>query len=493
MGIKTKLFNLNQIYIAANNIAMGEENYYLYTAKPLQWPDEETPPAVFNSVQDSVFDTQQSLLFGKKIDATNLRMMVKRYDWTVNTKFDQYSHIDSDLYDKRFFCVTDERKVYKVLYNAQNKPSTVKPTLTQNNAFTTSDGYVWKYMYQLTTADMDNFGTPSHIPVSTDANTVNSAKSGIDVIELTSSGQGYLCYVNGTVQSVVTDKIVQIDNYASQDNDFYTRSAFYVTSGPAMGQLRTITRYVSNTTGNFVQLDNSIGVIPILTKYRIAPGVKIVGDGRGAQAICDVSETYGIKDVRVISTGIGYTRAKAVISTNTAYGAGASVIAFVPPPGGHGSFPSYELGADTFGINMIFNKNDANTIPASVSFRRYGVMKNPKDFTGAKYEANTFSNVMTITTSPALTFKVGEHVTTGTTLSEADVIASNSTATLLIGDKTFANSENIFAANGFSVTINSVKQGDINPATAEILYINNTSPVTRTATGNETVKILFKF
>lgn len=495
-GIKTRKFALNQIYNVFDYIVglagSTSENYYVFAGKPLAWPDEQTPPAVFESIEDSVYETQQSLLFGKKINADNLRMMIQRYDWTANTKFAQYSHLDNHLFDKNFFVVTDEAKVYKVLYNNLNGVSNIKPTLTQNNAFETSDGYIWKYMFSVPVDDMKRFATTTHVPVATDANTVNSARSGIDVVELQSSGSGYLCYVNGTVQSVVNDKIVQIDNYASQDNDFYTRSAFYVTNGPANGQLRNITKYVSNTTGNFVYLDASIGVVPILTKYRIAPGVQIVGDGRGAQAICDVSDNYGLKSIRIISTGSGYTRARAIISTNTAYGSGATVQAFVPPPGGHGASPSFELGANTFAVSVKFNGTENSTIPYEAKYRRYGILLNPAAPDGTAWSANTFSNVMKITTSPIITYRVGEKITTDETLSESYVVHSNSSITYLVGDKTVANSETIIAANGVTAVISSIiTPGDINPASPDILYINNTAPVPRTINGEETVKILF--
>lgn len=493
-GIKTRQFALNQIYTVFDNItATGNtSNYYVYAAKPVAWPDEQTPPGVFESVDDSIFQTQQSLVFGKRISAENLRMMVQRNDWTANVTFDQYSQLDPELFDKKYHVVTDENKVYKILYNNLDNPSLIKPTLTQNNAFETSDGYVWKYMFTIPVDDMKRFSTPTHVPVAANANTINSARSGIDVIELQSSGSGYLCYVNGTVQSVVNDKIVQIDNYASQDNDFYTKSSFYVTNGPALGQLRNITKYVANSIGNFVYLDESIGVVPILTKYRIAPGVRIVGDGRGAQAICDVSENYGLKSIRIIAPGSGYTRARAVISTNTAYGSGATVQAFVPPPGGHGANPSYELGANTFAVSVKFNGTEANTIITEAAYRRYGILLNPKAFDGSPWNKSTFSNVMKITTSPVIQYRVGEKVTTDETLSESYVIHSNNSVTFLVGDKTIANTETIIAANGVTSTVNSIiTPGDINPATPQILYINNTSPVPRTVNGDETVKILF--
>jgi hypothetical protein len=496
MGIRTKRFSLDQIYSIYNYIvgAVGSDAYYVFAGKPMPWPDDATPPAVFESMQDSVFDTQKSLLFGKKIGPQNLRMMVDRYSWSPNQVYDYYTNTDIKLYDKKFFVLTDENKCYKILYNGQGKPSTVKPTLTQNSAFTTSDGYLWKYMFSVDPVEMTNFATPTYFPVGSNANTVGSAHTGIDVVELLSSGTGYLCYVNGTIQALLTSSIIQIDDYASEDNDFYTRSAFYVTNGPGAGELRQITKYVSNTTGNFAYMNKPLAVVPQLSKFRISPYLKIVGDGTGAVAVCDVNENYALANVQVVATGNGYSRASVVVQSNTSYGVGASLQAYIPPPGGHGSNPSYELGADTFGVNIIFNGTENGTIPVDSSYRRYGVMMNPMTFANNKvqFTGNTFSNVMEITTSPALSFKVGETVSSNDSITQAYVIASNTTVTKLVGEKTFEVNQQIVAANGISTGIASINTpGDIDPTTPNILYINNSTPIPRSASKNETIKLLF--
>lgn len=497
MGIRTKKFSLDQIYNAFAYItgaSGGSDDYYVFAGGPKPWPDDRNPPAVFESMQDSVFTTQKTMLFGKKITAANLRMMAKRIPWAANTVFDYYTHTDIDLYDKNFFVLTDENKCYKVLFNGQGGASKVKPTLTQNNAFQTSDGYLWKYMFSVDAVEMINFATPTYFPIGDNANTVASAHTGIDVVELLSSGTGYLCYVNGTVQSLLTSSIIQIDDYASQDNDFYTRSAFYVTNGPGAGELRQVTKYVSNTTGNFAYLNKALAVVPQLSKFRISPYIKIIGDGTGAAAVVDVNENYALANVQVISTGNGYSRAAVVVQSNTSYGVGSSLQAYIAPPGGHGSSPSYELGADTFGVNMVFNNNEQNTIPTESSYRRYGVIKNPMTFANnkVKFTGTTFSNVMEISTSPAIVFSVGETITSNDSITTAYVISSNTTVTRLVGEKTFADGEQIVAANGVATGISSIiTPGDIDPTSPDILYINNSTPIPRSNTTNETVKLLF--
>jgi hypothetical protein len=497
IGVKTKNYKYSELESFVERITSNTDQYYAFAANPNAWPDENTPPAVFDSVNDTLFDTQSKLLFGKRIKPSDIKPMAKRYAWTSNTVFDHYDNYDIHMYDKKFYVITDENKVYKILSNNTGSPSTVKPTLTQNVAFKTSDNYIWKYMFSLNSTLVTDYGTPGYIPVVPDDAIRLSAKAGIDYIETFSSGENYLTYVTGTIQSVLTANCVQIDNFASQDNDFYNLSSMYITSGPGNGTLRRITRYVSNTTGNFVYLNDYIAnVVPALSKYKISPTIRVNGDGHGALAVCDVSEAYGISNVTVIATGEGYTRASIDVIANTTYGVNANLIAYVPPPGGHGANPAYELGVDSLLIRTVFANNEANTIPTEVSYRRYGILKNPNRFDdNAPFSANTFSNVIKITTSPATYFENGEKLVGQESEAEGYVAFSNASTTFLIGDKSFANAENIRSVSSNVVTaIASISTyGDIRAGTSEILYLNNTVKVNRANNASETLKIIYKF
>jgi hypothetical protein len=100
-----------------------------------------------------------------------------------------------DLSDSNFIVyVTSTGCVYKVLWNGRNgttsaTASTKMPTATSgiedNSAI---DGYKWKFMYQLTSADAD-FITENYIPVKTTTSIVSI--NGIDTIYLSSNGTGY--------------------------------------------------------------------------------------------------------------------------------------------------------------------------------------------------------------------------------------------------------------------------------------------------------------
>ena len=107
------------------------------------------------------------MLFVKKIGAADTVLLTKRYDWVTGTVYDQYDDSYSSTYqsnsgatnlaDANFYVVTDDFNVYKCLDNNNNGTSTVEPTATGTETFELSDGYVWKFMYQIGAADRTKF------------------------------------------------------------------------------------------------------------------------------------------------------------------------------------------------------------------------------------------------------------------------------------------------------------------------------------------------
>jgi hypothetical protein len=499
MGTILKGAKKNQINLTMTDIGTG--GYYVFASHPTTtpfWVDNNNPPASTEAIQDSLHDTQNNLLFGKKVDVANVRIMAPRYNWTANNVYAQYSHIDPSLYDKNFFVITDENKVFKCLYNNKGTPSINKPTLTQNSAFTTAgDGYVWKYMYSVTSQDMSNFATTYYIPVVANTTVQNSANSGLDVIEIFGGGSGYITAVTGTVQSILNSSTLQIDSYASQDNDFYFNSAFYVYSGPGAGALRTITKHVANSTGNWVFLDTpTIGLTAGASKYSIAPRVKISGDGVGAQAVLTVGNNQAINSVTIINQGDGYSRANVQVVANTSYGTGANLVAYVAPPGGHGFKPIMELGADAFCITTTFVNTEAGKAITESNYRRVGLLKGPKYANGFSFTANVFNQVLKCTTVPATVFGVGEVLVGSTSGAQGSVIFSNTSLLMMVGDKDFVTTETITSQNTATFTsISTITDaGDLgfDSNSPDILYINNNTLTPRSNTTSETIKLIFK-
>lgn len=93
------------------------------------------------------------------------------YVTAPNIIIDPPSNISSSVFDLRpFYVITDEMKVYKCLDNNSGAVSTVKPiSVISSSAYPSvlADGYVWKYMFTVSTANLDKFYTSNWIPVTT--------------------------------------------------------------------------------------------------------------------------------------------------------------------------------------------------------------------------------------------------------------------------------------------------------------------------------------
>jgi len=177
-------------------------NAYIAIARVGAWPNDAAPN-VANSSVESVYSFWRNVIGGKKITGGDVSFVAQRQDWTANNKYYPYDHNRSTLYGNAnlHYVMTEDFNVYKCLFNNQNANSTVKPTTTNpNTSYTTSDGYVWKYMYTLSDVDRVRFLTPDWIPVRTLASNDGSLQwrvqqsavdGAIDVIKVVSGGSNY--------------------------------------------------------------------------------------------------------------------------------------------------------------------------------------------------------------------------------------------------------------------------------------------------------------
>jgi hypothetical protein len=137
----------------------------------------------------------------KRITTADVTHAIPRYNWTSGTVYDRYDDQDTNLLESDdFYVITEDFNVYKVLGNAGATASTTKPTGTSTTPFTAADGYIWKYMYTVTTAKALKFLTNDYIPVQTlvsddgtDQWDVQTAAidGGIHVVNVTAGGSAY--------------------------------------------------------------------------------------------------------------------------------------------------------------------------------------------------------------------------------------------------------------------------------------------------------------
>jgi hypothetical protein len=223
---------------------------YLFIGKSTAFPDDNAPPTPVNSTANIEFTPWRDMYGAKRITTADVTHAVPRHDWTTATVYDQYDDQDTNLLDDDFYVMTEDYNVYKCLFNNSGAGSTTKPTGVSTSPFTTADGYIWKYMYTVTTAKALKFLTNDYIPVqtlasddSTDQWDVQQAAvdGGIHVVKVTSGGSAYASApavtitgdgTGATANSTITAGVVTAVTITAAGTG-YTRATVTFASGSA--------------------------------------------------------------------------------------------------------------------------------------------------------------------------------------------------------------------------------------------------------------------
>ena len=139
---------------------------YMFIGKSTEWPNATSVNP--SDSQDTRSDSLNDMIVGKRLGGGNVSLAINRYDWAAGEVYAQYDVADSTLFssNKKFYVITNENNVYKCLGNNNGAPSTAKPTGRSLTPASTSDGYLWKYMYTVSAEKADTFMTSQFIPIS---------------------------------------------------------------------------------------------------------------------------------------------------------------------------------------------------------------------------------------------------------------------------------------------------------------------------------------
>lgn len=380
-----------------NSVSNTESVYYLMASRHIPFEDDNSPPTPNNSLQETHYDVFEQGIFCKRVTSSDINYMADKVVWSTNTVYNMYDDRDGSLYTEPFYVVVDggaNYNVYKVLNNNNGAPSIVKPksTLATAPSFTTSDGYVWKYMYSLPESTFEKFQTSSKMPVVISSNVSGNTVGGaLDVINIDYAGSNYVSTLSGIFKVDDVREVIPISgantltyrlaNTASSNNDFYVGSAIYISSGTGSGQIRRIVDYDGST--RVATINATFTTPPVATsQYLVAPLVTVSGDGTSAVGYANVASNSSvssfISSINIVNRGINYTYATAAITGNTGNISNSAIVRpILPPPGGHGKNPIEELNAKNIGLSVNFNTNESGYIPATNDFRKFILLENP--------------------------------------------------------------------------------------------------------------------
>lgn len=490
-------------------ISSNSSYYYAFAANPIPnvsgVPDDDLGDKTTAGIAD------WSMLFGKKLVNTDFSAVIVNRPWVSNTQYVQWDDT-VDLSNSAFYVVVTagggaDYLVYKCIYNNSNGYSTITPPTSTPSyvTVTLNDGYMWRYIMSIPAATFTKFvpSSNAYIPVVPNNAIVANAglNSGLDVISLDAQGNGYLQYHTGNIASVSNSTYMQIGGGASSLPDYYANCSIYIynTTGSPAGQLLTVQGSAAISTQRWVTLASAANVAAINVSsaaYIISPPVQIDHDGAIApQAYCTINTTFNtVNSIVIVNTGTYVSRALASIVVANNFGSGAVLRPIVPPPGGHGSNPASELFVQGLVAQFKFSNSEGSTIPTNVKYTKVGILKNPyalnaNNTKGSAFTSNTFSQVLKANVSPSTTFSNGAYISGGTSKANGIVAFSNSSVVYIVGDKDFSNGE-VVTSNSQSANISITTLGDIYTKDQVPLFIQNTDTITRSASQNETFKVV---
>ena len=220
---KFRINNANQFYESFSEAS--PETYYLFIGRAHAWASDvdaqgntiaegtDASPPTPNDDVSSEFYNWDDMLGAKIIASTDVSYCIPRRNWTTGTTYDMYEHNISstnasasgatNLWDSTFVVMNSAYAVYKCIENDGATASTTEPTSTSNSIFSTADGYKWKYMYSLTSAETLNFMSTDFIHASTDSTVSAAAVDGaLDTILVVAGGSSYSLSSGSTISAI---------------------------------------------------------------------------------------------------------------------------------------------------------------------------------------------------------------------------------------------------------------------------------------------------
>ena len=498
-------------------VTTGTNAYYSFIGLPnptdyqSDWDSNPPSPKDNFEEEDDYWDNMIAL---KKINAGDVRQVVRRRLWSSGNTYDMYRNDYSrsntakisgatNLYSASYYVVNSDYRVYACLQNGidpenpNGKPSLDEPTFTDlepRSAGSSGDGYIWKYLYTIKASDIVKFESTDFIPTPPNwsTNTEDAAVRGNAV--------------DGSL------KIVTITN----------RGVGLGTAG------ETYTR------------------------------VPIKGDGTGAECTIVINAESKVGTIEVSNQGSGYTYGNVDLVAG-GVPTGTTIPTFdviTSPPGGHGYDVYRELGAyNVLLYSRIENDNENPDFITGNQIARVGVVENPKvpgsltenlsidkasalhalRLTGIGYSTATFTpdsyvtqtvgtgqtaagrvvsydqttgvlkywqdrtiagfnTVGTAQTNPTWGFELLEFTSTPSGNGSATIVPSSGSNlgidTTFTGISTSINNKTYYLGQYFN---NGLASPEVKQHSGNIIYVDNRPSITRSANQKEDIKVILQF
>lgn len=420
-------------------------NYYIAIGRSETWNDSDTPITPTSSLAEER-NFRLSMQSIKKTNAASF--VVPRNNWASGTIYSPYRDYITGYPTNPYYVMTTDNNVYICLQQGisatgSQVASTVEPTGTGLQAFTTSDGYVWKYLFTLSATNISNYLTANWIPVtlvdSTDSSTANPL----------------------VVQKTIQDAAV---------------------SGQILG----------------IHIDNTGA------GYTSAPTITIDGDGTNASATATVSGGKVVKvtlDDDSASMGSGYTFAS-ITASGGGYTQQASLKAVIGPTAGIGADPRDDLKSTSVMLNVKPDGKEGGSFLTNQDFRQIAILKGPKKINDSDFTSSVGSALGVINLSAIITdFTQDKTIVGGTSGTKAIIDYYNDSDMVIkyhqnvnTGFGKFTDGEALDESDGTgSGTISTAdSNGDFNRFSGSLYWIDNRAAVERSNLQIDDIKAVIK-
>ena len=504
-----RLFNADNF---VESVKDPNNAYYIFVGLPnpvgpeygrsLDW--NEDPPSPIDNFS-YIRHTYDTMMYGRRITPGNVRRVIRRIDWVKGTRYEQYrddysvnnvSPITGStrLYDANYYVINSEFRVYICLSNgssginpkgngSEDEPNFVdtEPSAAGNSG----DGYVWKYLFTVSPADVIKFDSTDFITVPENWLTTDAPQ----IAAIRESGN-----------SIVNDS-----------------------------QLKEI--YIDKEGAGYAG--------------GVGQELPIIGDGDGAQAVINVTSGK-VTSAVVAKGGKGYTWGLVDLgSINQSASEAAKLDVIIPPSRGHGYDIYQELGTDRVLLYARFDDSNQD-FPIDTKFAQIGLLRNPtisgsdQVFTENSYTAAESLKILSFNGDTEVGDVISQVTSEG--VAKAYVVSFNKETGVLkyiqdrslyfnpityndqdyIGISTegrkipFESNLNPINGTGFAASIdttfngstvivggrtielgveftNGVAPSEINKPSGEILYLDNRPLIPRNPRQKEDVKIILEF
>lgn len=314
----------------------SSHNLYYFLGKVEPWEDDSDPPQVNSFSGNLDRSIRDAMVFLKKINPGDASIVVPRYNWRGGFVYPQWDDYNS-LVDSNFYCITSDFCVFKCIDNAENSLSLIAPTKPSSiddygDIIKTSDGYTWKFMFEVPEFKRTKFLTNDFIPIQSYVTDVFYNNGKIRDVRIVNSGSGYQTLNSSNTlfisPTAIHGEVTSIDNLTGEILGFSVQSGIFdVFEYSSDMSIKVISDNGFGADLNILTTTNVISEDPEVTE-EIIVDFQLVSGGSG-YSIGD--KIYLIKDtefylnfndegsiafVTVIEGGQGFTENAIAILTN---------------------------------------------------------------------------------------------------------------------------------------------------------------------------------